>query len=417
MRRRWFLNSVPLLVAGLLPSCGEPSTAGPAPPIEGLPRELTVAETAIVSASNRFAFDLLGEIVHRQPASNVFISPLSASMALGMTMNGAAGNTLNEMRQTLGFGTLPLAEINESYRGLIDVLGNLDPEVEFTIGNSIWVREGFGVEPSFLEVVRTYFDAEVAALDFGDPGAATTINDWVRRSTNGKIDRMVEPPIDPLTMMFLMNAIYFNGSWTVRFDEEATRDDVFHRGDGSTVPIKLMHKDDTLAYSWSPELEVVDVPYGGQAYSMTVLLPGPGEDVTALALALGDAVWEGVMGGLRREKGSLLLPRFQVEWERQLGDVLQAMGMRDAFLPGAADFTPMYALAKEAELHIQRVKQKTYVRVDEEGTEAAAVTSVEVGVTSAGLVVRVDRPFLFAIRERFSGTILFLGLIQDPPMA
>jgi serpin B len=399
--------------SALVPACGD-SVSGPTPRIEHLPRELTVAETAVISASNRFAFDLLSQLAESEPDSNLFISPLSASMALGMTLNGTAGTTLDEMRQTLRFGSVSLNEINESYRGLLDLLTALDPVVELGIGNSIWYREGFAVQPSFLEVLQAYFDAEVTGLDFTDPGAAGVINDWVRSSTNGRIDQIVEAPIDPLTMMFLINAVYFKGDWTARFDRARTRDDLFHLRGGGTSPIRMMEKEDLLLYRVTDDLEVVDVPYGGQAFSMTILLPRPGVDLGSVVQSLDAAAWTGLVEGLGEARGTLQLPRFTLEWESLLNEALKALGMRDAFDPLAADFTPMYPQAREAQLHIRNVKQKTFLKVDEEGTEAAAATSVEVGVTSAGLRVRVDRPFLLAIRERLSGTILFVGMIQDP---
>ncbi len=413
MRRRPAPLPFALAAGALLLSGCEPPTE-PARRITALPRELSVSEEQLIQATNRFGFRLLAEVAGGQPDSNIFLSPLSASMALGMTLNGAAGTTFDAMRSTLGFDALSLDEINASYRDLIALLRALDPRVRLDIGNSIWYREGFAIETEFLETVRSYFGAEAAGLDFNDPSAAEVINAWVKESTDGRITEIVESPIDPLTMAFLINAVYFKGVWTYRFDRSRTAAAPFMRLDGSTVSIPLMELEGELPYAAAPGFEAVDLPYGGEAFAMTVLLPGPGGSLDSLVAALDAQTWQAVVDGLRPVELTLFLPRFRLEYERLLNDALKAMGMGVAFDPGRADFTRMYRWAIEDELHISKVKQKSFVEVNEEGTEAAAVTSVEVGVTSAPPVMRVDRPFLFAIRERFSGTVLFLGKIVDP---
>lgn len=407
-----------LVVAVAQAACGE-SPSDPADDSIRLPRELTVSEISVLEASNVFAFGLLAELAAAKADSNVFLSPLSATMALGMTMNGAAGNTLDEMRQTLGFGDLPQAEINAAYRGLLDLLVDLDPEVEVQLANSIWYRLGFPVEQPFLDATRGFFDAEVQGLDFDDPGSADVINRWVDQATRGKIPTIVDPPIDPLTMLFLINAVYFKGTWTYEFDPDDTQDAAFHRADGSTGTVKLMHLRADLPFTENEGFQVVDLPYGGAAYSMTVLLPRQGVDLATVVAGMDDTAWREVVGALTETTGTIELPRFRLEWESLLNSALWTLGMRDAFDPDAADFTGISDRAREMQLHVRRVKQKTFVEVNEEGTEAAAVTSVEVGITSccpdSGFHVRVDRPFLVAIRERLSGTILFVGAIYDPP--
>jgi serpin B len=384
--------------------------------IEGLPRPLDVSEQKVVDGNNRFGFDLLRELNAEDPDSNIFISPLSASMALGMTLNGAASTTYEAMRNTLGFEELSNEAINESYRNLIDLLVDLDPRVTFGLGNSIWYREGFPVEQDFLDTTREYFDAEVAALDFSDPASVDVINGWVEDKTRGKIKEIIAPPIDPMVIMFLINAIYFNGTWTYEFDPAETEQAPFHRPDGSTVPVMLMAQQTDLEYVVTEHYQAVDLPYGGEAYSMTVVLPHEGVRIDSLIAELDESSWGSLLDGARVTGIELHLPRFKLEYEKVLNDALKALGMETAFTGGAADFS---RIAPGRELYISRVKQKTFVEVDEEGTEAAAVTVVETVVTSVPRppVMRVDRPFVFAIRERYSGTIIFIGKIVDLPPA
>ena len=409
-RSRRALGALAVLAA----SCSDPTgPGGPVEPITELPRSLSVHEQAVVEAGNRFAVDLLRQVHEAAPDSTVFLSPLSASMALGMTMNGAAGDTRSQMQEMLGFGELSAEEINGAYRDLIELLRGLDPRVELDLANAIFHRNEFIMEEPFLEVVRTYFDATVEGLDFDDPGAADHMNAWVREATGDRIEGIVEPPIDPLTMAFLMNAIYFKGDWTKEFDASDTYTGPFHLTDGSTRDVRLMTKDDTLAYRVGNGWHAVEMAYGGGAWAMTVAVPTGTEGLETLmgdleTLLDPDAVWE-------ERVMTVHLPRFELDRGRTLNDDLKALGMVDAF--GAADFTPMYRHALEAGLYVKEVKQKTFLKVDEIGTEAAAVTSVEIGVVCAcgPPELRADRPFLLAIRERLSGTVLFAGLIVEAP--
>ncbi|MGH7545672.1 MAG: serpin family protein [Gemmatimonadota bacterium] len=395
------IASAAVLALGL----GVVGCKGPTEPgrrIAELPRELSGDEASVVSASNAFGFRLLAHVASAQPDSNVFLSPLSASMALAMTLNGAAAETFDSMRSVLALDDVPLDAINASYRELIPLLRDLDPRVRFGIGNSIWVREAFEIEQAFLARTRESYDAEVSGLDFDDPASADVINAWVAEATNGRITGIVEAPIDPLTMAFLINAIYFKGTWTFRFDPAQTRDAPFTRPGGSAVTVPLMHLKAVLPYAATPNAQIVDLPYAGAAFSMTVVLPRPGVELDPLAASLDAARWEALLAGLDSVEIDVALPRFRIEYETVLNEPLSALGMGVAFSPDIADFTPMYRHAREVGLHIEKVKQKTFVEVDEEGTEAAAATSVDVGVTSVPPSIRVDRPFLFAIRERFS---------------
>ena len=409
-RFRFARPGTALLLA--LAGCGESPTdpSGRVDEITRLPRALSAAETEVIGASNRFAFDLLAQA--NTPDRNVFLSPLSASMALGMTMNGAAGETWNQMRDVLGFGTLAEEEINAGYQSLLELLVDLDPSVETALANSVWTRQGFPVHAAFLAAVRDAFDAEVAELDFASPSASARINEWVRAATNGRIEDIVPAVIPPAVVMYLINAIYFKAPWTFRFDPSDTRTAPFHLDDGTTREVSLMTMRRDLPYLENSRFQAVDLPYGGSAFSMTILLPRPDVSVDELAGSLDAMMWRDIAGGFAETELLLFLPRFRMVYERTLNDDLAALGMVDAF-DHRADFT---RLSPVPDLWISMVKQKSWVEVNEEGTEAAAATVVTIRETSSGPVVRADRPFLFLIRERLSGTILFAGKVANPPV-
>ncbi len=375
-------------------------------------RELSDNEQKLVTASNVFGFDLMKEVVAQSDGGNVFISPLSISFALGMTYNGARGSTEEGMRLALAYGELTTEEINQGYRDLIDLLCNMDSRVTMEIANSIWILEGFEVLQAFIELNQTFFDALVQVLNFADPSAADTMNAWVAEKTNDKIDAIVQAPIDPNTVMFLINAIYFKGTWTYQFDPEDTQPAPFTTPTGEkTVQLMSLHGD--LPCYETGAFKAANLPYGAGKFSMTVILPKPGMEVDAVVADLGTVNWASWLAGFTEQEAEVFLPRFELEYESSLNDVLAALGMDEAF-SGDADFT---GINPEGGLFISEVKHKTYVKVNEEGTEAAAVTSVEVGRLSMPQVftLRVDRPFLFIIHDAHSKALLFMGKIVDPP--
>jgi serpin B len=318
------------------------------------------------------------------------------------------------MQATLELADMTLTEVNESYQSLIALLRELDPRVEFTLANSIWYRDGIPVVPAFVDLNQRYFDAQVRGLNFDDPGAAGVINAWVDETTHGKITEIVTPPIDPTTIMFLINAIYFQGDWTHQFDKDRTRPEPFLLPDGSQTSVPMMSAEGEIPVRvhWEETLTMLDLWYGGRAYSMTILVPRDPATIDEVARTVTQEQWNAWVADLDSTESEVAVPKFTLEFEVTLNDVLAALGMEVAFDPDAADFTNLYAGPERA--FISRVKHKTFVDVNEEGTEAAAVTSVEVGVTSAPQRLVVDRPFLFAIRENFSGTILFMGKIVQP---
>jgi serpin B len=389
---------------------------GPPPRITALPRALTSQEQGLIAADNRFAIKLLKQAVAdtRDTLPNLFVSPLSVAMALAMTYNGAAGTTEDAMRATLELEGMSVAEVNESYRSLIKLLRELDPRVKFTIANSIWYLQGYAVEQPFLAANRVYYDALVSPLDFASPSAPETINQWVSEQTRGVIDKIVDQIPDGMRL-YLINAIYFKGDWTEQFNPGLTQPRAFHLSDGSTVNVPTMThgRQANIGLTWRTNATIVDLPYGGQAFSMTIVLPGDSTDVEDLVTGLTVEQWNEWTASLGPSKNEVFLPKFKITNDLALIPSLATLGMGIAFgcEPLTADFTRIHT---PSELCITEVKHKTYVDVNEEGTEAAAVTSVGVGVTSAPLTIQVDRPFLFALRENLSGTILFMGVIRHP---
>jgi len=389
-------------------------SAEPIQLIHRLPRDLTSTEVDLIGASNDFAFDLARQVSH--PDSSFLISPLSASMALGMTMNGADGNTWEEMRTVLGFEGMTQEDINESYRTLTELLLTLDGSVTTGLANSVWIRSGFSVFDSFREVLEADFDAEVGVLDFDDPASVDVVNAWVSEATNGRIEDIVEPPIEPAAVMFLMNALFFQAPWSLPFDPANTEMAPFRLRDGTTVDVEMMGFE-RRQFFYATETEhytAMDLPFGGRAYALTVVVPSELDGLAALVSGLDGAGWRTLTEGIRDAFVGVHLPRFTLEYEREYQDVLTELGMGEAFDPLRADFS---RLSSREGLFVREVRQKTFLTVNEEGADAAAAT-LAVGAALSEIPridVRADRPFLFAIRERLSGTILFLGAVVEAP--
>jgi serpin B len=407
-----------LVATTALLACGDPAAPGGVPPvISALPRQLTTVEAEMVSATNSFGFNLLKEVNKSFGNANVFMSPLSASMALGMTMNGAEGTTFEEMRSSLGFGPRTYQELNSSYKSLIALLRGLDPKVEFKIANAVYydlADIGASVEQLFLTESKDYFDAEVKGLDFRRAETVDTVNAWANANTNGKIPRILDS-IEAQIVMLLMNAIYFKGDWRAGFKTSETTDDVFH-APGGDVTVRMMNRKGGFRQGRTSNATVAELPYGGDAFAMTILMPDEGIAIDSYVAGLSPAMWQQAITGLHDADVNLSMPRFTLAWEDTLNDELKTLGMRQAFVPDGARFTRISRSMGE-HLYIDFVKQKAFVDVNEVGTEAAAVTVVGIGVTSAPMPVRIDRPFVFAIRERLSGTVLFVGKFVRPNAA
>jgi serine protease inhibitor len=379
-----------------------------------LPRPLSVSETSVRDASNAFSFALWAKINAAQPDTNVFISPLSASFALGMTMNGAATVTYDQMHAALQFGTLSLSTINSGYKSLVALLESLDPSVKMQIANSIWYQSGLAVLPSFVDSTSVEFGATVKALNFSDAAAVTTINQWASDATNGKIPHVLDS-LDPSEVMVLMNAIYFKGSWRSKFDPTQTQTSTFTTSTNAQQSVQLMHETNTLPYQATAAFQAVDLAYGNNAFTMTVLLPKTGTDIQTLAASLSPDVWAAMDAHWVTTTVDLSLPKLTLSYERYLDPDLKSLGMVEPFDQTGADFTRM--AQGGAGFFIGFVKQDSFLAIDEEGTEAAAVTTVGIFTTSVSVppVMRVDHPYIIVIRERLTGTVLFMGKVVRMP--
>jgi serpin B len=378
-------------------------------------RELTSLEKELVESDNRFGLKLFREINNAEAHKNLFISPLSVSMALGMTLNGASGETQAAMEQTLELAGFSTQEINESYQSLSELLTQLDPRVVFEIANSIWYRDGWAFEPAFIEANQTYFDAVVQALNFNDPQSVHVVNGWVNDKTHGKIEEIIHA-LGPDLVMLLINAIYFKGTWAYEFDKDFTLDDQFQLPGGGTKACKMMLQTNEFDYQENEEFHAIDLPYGDGQFSMTIFLPTSERSVDDLIANFNNENWNSWLAHFSKDSVTLQMPKFKLEYEITLNQVLTDLGMGVAFTPIAADFSRMHQFA---DLYISFVKHKTFIEVDEEGTEAAAVTVVGMETTSGGSgrdikFMRVDRPFVFVIREHHSDVILFIGKVVEP---
>ncbi|MCE2395666.1 serpin family protein [Candidatus Poribacteria bacterium] len=362
--------------------------------------------SSVTSANTRFGFKLLHDLRERDPGGNIFISPLSISIALTMTYNGAVGETERAMAEVLEIDALDFSTINNSNKALRNSLENPDPKVEISIANSIWSRQGVDFNPEFLERNRVFFGAEIASLDFSSPQATETINEWVKTNTNGKIEKIIDR-INPQTLLFLINAIYFKGNWQDEFNKSRTRTGVFHLTNGSEKQVQMMRREGEYPYLRGENFEATSLPYGDGRVSMYIFLPNRDSNLNKFLGNLNAENWKGWISQFQDRRQTMMLPRFKLEYEVGLNDTLEALGMGIAFGDGA-DFSNM-----GPSLFISEVTHKTFVEVNEEGTEAAAVTAV-VGVTSVPPVFRVDRPFFFAIYDAETEAILFMGIVTEP---
>ena len=373
-------------------------------------------DTRLVTANTKFGFKLFAQVAEQDAGKNIFISPASVGLALAMTYNGAAGETKQGMERALDIQGMNHLELNQAYLQLRTALESADPKVQLSIANSLWGRKGVEFNPSFIQRNKQYYGAEITALDFNDPGAAGTINSWVSDKTKGKIDKIVDR-IDPQAILFLINAIYFKGTWSREFDKAKTKDDQFTTMTGTQKRHPMMNQSGKYRYYEDKTFQAVSLPYGGSRVSMYIFLPAKGTSIVQFQKQLNAASWDSWMSEFVETQGDIALPRFKVDYEIGLNDALKQLGMGVAFDPNRADFSGVAKYSENA--FISRVKHKAFAEVNEEGTEAAAATSVEMSVTSVmrprkSFRMIVDHPFFCAIRDNRTGALLFMGSIVDP---
>lgn len=379
------------------------------------PKPINLNEKAakMVTADNQFGLELFKQLADTGFAvNNLMISPLSVSQALSMTYNGANGQTKTAFDQTLHFEGMSLADVNQSAHELTGALLTVDPKVVLEIANSIWYKQGFTVESNFVQQNQTYYDASVNALDFNNPQSVNTINSWVDEHTNHKISKIVNQ-LNPQDRMLLINAVYFKGDWRNQFNKSTTQSAPFHLENGVSVNVQMMHATGKYPIYENDMIDALEMPYGRGNFSMVVLLPREGYRVQDVLDSLNADVWNLWEDGfIPMEDVPVSFPKFEFRYEKSLNRVLSTLGLSNAF-SDVADFS---GISKQEKLLISNVQHKTYIKVDEEGTEAASVTSVTVFTKSAGpgMPFVADHPFVFLIKEKYTHAILFIGVVANP---
>lgn len=375
---------------------------------KNVPESVNVEIPAAFSAkTTSFAVDFW-KTYEQENGGSYFLSPLSLNIALGMLLNGTEGETRAEIQKVLGFSDADLVTINASYAELIAKLPLVDPKVTNTTANSVWYEKDFAVEKAYLDVLKKNFNAGAYAEDFGSAATVDKINRWAADHTNDKIRQVLEK-IEPHQVLFLLNALYFKGDWTEKFDEKNTVKAPFY-GATREVSQDFMSLQKDFGYTENASFRMLELPYGNEKYAFIAMLPVNGT-ADEMIRKLTREQWDAARAGLVKQKVQVTLPKFKMESSKNLNKVLQTMGMRKAFTNGAE----LGGISKSGRLFVDFVKQDTYLSVDEKGSEAAAVTSIGVGVTSAPVypVFRCDRPFAFAIVEKTSDTIQFIGKVND----
>ncbi|MBD2742475.1 serpin family protein [Coleofasciculus sp. FACHB-1120] len=362
----------------------------------------------LVAANTQFAFKLFRQLTKQEPDKNIFVSPASIAIALSMTYNGSVGQTQAGMAIALGLQEMSLPQVNEANSQLRQALENLDNEVELAIANSLWAQQDIQFNQDFLQRIQEFYDAKVTNLDFSNSDALTTINNWVNENTHGKIKTILSQ-LSPLAILILINAIYFKGIWTSPFDKEDTHDRVFTQLDGTQKQHPMMSQYETYRYYQGDNFQAVSLPYGTGRVSMYIFLPDAGSSLEAFHKNLNVVNWDRWMKQFHQMKGRVVLPRFQMEYKVDLKEALIALGMEAAFMGG---FQQMCA----GNLAISKVIHKTFLEVNEEGSEAAAATVVELVRSFSSeptFTIIVDRPFFCCIRDNQTGSILFMGSIME----
>jgi len=365
----------------------------------------------LVDGNTEFSFKIFKKLVLEDKDKNVFISPLSISTALAMAYNGAEGETKRAMAEALGIDGISLEELNQGFKDLMTGIQNADSEIELSVANSIWLREGFDCREDFIDRNREYFAAEVEEIDFSSPDAPDIINSWIKEATRGKIEEMIaEIPID--VVMYLINAIYFKGNWTYEFDEDATREDDFYLLDGSIKKVPMMSQGEDLMYFKGDNFSSVRLPYGEEKIAMYVVLPDEGVEPDDVIRSFSAEKWNEYTRSFDETNVSILMPKFKMEYGiKLLNDVLTDLGMGIAF-SDSADFSGI-----RPDIFISRVLHKAVIEVNEKGSEAAAVTVVEMAETAMPMEIvefTVNRPFIFVIADDRSASILFVGKVVNP---
>ncbi len=370
-------------------------------------------QDSLIAANTGFAFDLLEQIADKQPGGNVFVSPYSVSSILQMVGDGASGVTKQEIESVLHVNGL--ATRDTACRKLDQSITSGQSNVILNLANAIWLTQGVALNPEFVAACTNYSQAKTGALDFASPQSAKIINDWAAANTHGRIKDIVQWPMNPLTRVILANAIYFKGNWAHEFDKSATTDRAFTPIDGTQIQVPMMQQHGHFDYFQAQGFQALCLPYAGGRLQMYLFLPDSGSDIKKLLAGFDGGAWQNkIPTHFRNREGTVMLPRFKLNYDVILNEPLEALGMKHAF-SSDADFSAMSA----EKLFLSEVKQKSFVEVNEEGTEAAAVTTATLRALAVmrpekPFEMILDHPFFFAIGDKTTRAILFMGIVSNP---
>ncbi|OFY63663.1 MAG: hypothetical protein A2V64_12270 [Bacteroidetes bacterium RBG_13_43_22] len=387
-----------------------PDDVFPSDPVE---IDLTEEQVALIESENSFAFDIFRKVEENEGSEkNIIISPLSISYALSMTLNGADGTTREAMLEALRVNGITPEEINNSYKNLTEALLTVDKRVIMNIANSVWTEDRISPKQSFIDILEDFYSAESKAFSITDPEAPDKINDWIGENTNGLIKEMIDK-LEDNTVMLIINAIYFKGKWKLQFDEKDTGQEPFYKSGGISVDVPMMNQKEDFKIFDGDGFMLAEFPYGQGNFVMDILLPDVKDGVSALLPSLTDAAFSGWIQQMGTRETDVFIPRFKYGFKKKLKEILSDMGMAIAFTEDA-DFTN---ITEYPPLLINDVTHQAFIETNEEGTEAAAATVVDIGLTSMPLeplVFKADHPFIYIIRETTTNSIIFMGVVTDP---
>jgi len=382
-------------------------------PTEPVPIELTQDQVSLIESGNSFAFDIFRQVLESTGENeNVMISPMSISYALSMTLNGASGATYDAILEALRLSGITAGSINNSYKNLTKALLSVDKRVLMSIANSVWTENDFVVKQAFIDILTNYYDAESESFDINDSTAPDRINEWIENKTNGLITEMIDK-LEDNTVMLLINAIYFKGKWKSQFDESKTVQMPFYKSAINQIDVPMMKQETEFSVYEGNGFVLAEFPYGQGNFVMDVILPDEQSSLSNILSQVSDANFTAWINQMTKRKTDVSFPRFKYGFKKKLKDVLTDMGMGIAFTE-SADFSN---ISDQYDLLINDVTHQSFIETNEEGTEAAAATVVEIGLTSmppSPLVFRMDHPFIYIIRETTTNTIIFMGRVSDP---
>ncbi|HVN59136.1 MAG TPA: serpin family protein [Bacteroidales bacterium] len=398
-----FLTAAFLLAIAI--SCKKSNETYPTDPVQ---LNLSLKQATIASSADTFAFELFNRIGNSKGTGNVIFSPLSISYALSMTANGAAGLTRDSILKALGLSELGIDDLDKSYKDLTSALLGVDSRVKMEIANSVWENKDYPAKQAFKDILAAYFNAESSAVDFSDPSTVNLVNNWISGHTNGLIRNMIDQ-LNSDDIMLLINAIYFKGKWKVQFDASNTTTRSFTLPGSSTIDVPTMSVENNFKVYMGENEGVIELPYGQGNFVMDIVLPASNNPNSLTA-----ARFSSLLSLMHGQKVKLYLPKFKYAFKEDVSDILKNLGMGIAF-SDSADFSN---IMDQLQLQISRVLHQAFIETNEEGTEAAAATVVEIIATSIGptepLVFNIDHQFTYVIREVTTNTILFMGRVTDP---